>query len=473
VIVQKEPGATQVESSVMDLGGTVTKNLSIINAFTADMRAKIIPELAKVHGIRWVSFDAPVVKSNLPWPLINYVDDSDLINTYDFNVKANKVWTKTVSGQEQPWLQGDGVGVAVLDSGINQQQDLYTTRGSNRIVGSTSFASGWSGTTPWDDNGHGTHVAGIIGGNGNASDGNYIGIAPMANLINVKVSDNNGVSNASSVVQGLQWVLNNKSTYNIRVVNLSFNSSMPGSYNTDAMAAACEILWFNGIVVVTSAGNKGSEGIYPPANDPFVITVGAVDEKGSKTPGDGKMSAATFSAYGTDEMGGIKPDLVAPGTNIISLLASPNDVLALQHGANVVNSSYFKMSGTSLSAPIVSGAVALLLQSEPNLNPDQVKYRLMSTALQKNSRGSWDTRAKWTTYNSKKAGSGMLDIEAAVNNKLMGTTPNKGKPQSAIINSDGAVWTSANWSSANWSSANWSSANWSSANWSSTYWGNK
>jgi serine protease AprX len=183
------------------------------------------------------------------------------------------------------------------------------------------------------------------------------------------------------------------------------------------------------------------------------------------------MVVTSFSAYGTDETGGAKPDLVVPGKNIISVLATQNATLPTLFPGNVVGGgNYFKMSGTSVSAPMVSGAVALLLQSEPNLNPDQVKYRLMSTALQKNSRGSWDTRIKWSNYSSTKAGAGLLDIQAAVNNKLMGTTPNTGKPQSAVINSNGQVWASANWSSANWSSANWSSANWSSANWSSACW---
>ena len=123
------------------------------------------------------------------------------------------------------------------------------------------------------------------------------------------------------LLQGLQWVLDNKAAYNIRVVNLSLNSSVAESYHTSPLDAAVEILWFNKIVVVASAGNQGSGAIYPPANDPFVITVGATDDKGTSRLSDDVM--ATFSAYGTTSDGFKKPDLVAPGTNIIARLVEP------------------------------------------------------------------------------------------------------------------------------------------------------
>ena len=269
---------------------------------------------------------------------------------------------------------------------------------------STRFGN-FSGSTA-DRYGHGTHVQGIIGGNGSYSNGAYIGVAPKVNLVSLKVSDDTGAGTTSAVVDALQWALNNKSTYNIRVVNLSLNSTVVESYHTNPIDAAAEILWFNGIVVVASAGNNGGAAgaLYAPANDPFVITVGATDDRGTNSISDDTI--ATFSAYGTTLDGVVKPDLVAPGTNIVSAKADGNNiVLVNQHPSNVVDGYYFKMSGTSMAAPMVSGAVALLLQDEPNLTPDQVKYRLKSTAA---------TTSRWAGYSALKAGAGYLDVYAAV-----------------------------------------------------------
>ena len=178
-------------------------------------------------------------------------------------------------------------------------------------------------------------------------------------------------------------MLAHKSAYNIRVVNLSLNSTVSDSYNVDPIDAAAEVLWFNGIVVVASAGNNGgNNGVYAPANDPFVITVGAVDDHGSTNVA--KHTLAPYSAYGTTTDGYSKPDLVAPGSNLVSLSGNVNCVLCVAHADHVVNgpsgSIYLRMSGTSMAAAVASGAVALLLQSNPGLTPDQVKYRLEATA---------------------------------------------------------------------------------------------
>ena len=357
-------------------------------------------------------------------------------------------------------LKGQGIGVAVVDSGINSHSDLNYS-GSSRIVTSTNQTAEASAG---DGYGHGTVVAGVIGGNGSSSSGTYTGVAPRVNLINVKVSDQSGKAYASDLVDGLQWIYNNKTAYNIKVVNLSMNSTIAESYETSPIDAAVEILWFNGIVVVVSAGNNGALAgpvtLFPPANDPFVITVGAVADKGTAALTDDTMPF--FSAYGTTEDLYAKPDIVAPGRNIISLLASTNATAYINHPAHRVDNNYFRMSGTSVAAPMAAGAAALLLQDEPGLNPDQVKYRLMATA-----------NKSWAGYDSLKAGAGYLDVYAAVNGNTSQTANTGIDPSDMLtsgsnpISSGSVGWNSVGWNSVGWNSVGWNSVGWNSVGWNS------
>ena len=314
LIVQKAGSGQSPEKLVRLLGGEVTKDLRIINAFAAELRAGEVERLARDPGVRWISFDAPMIRQGSPDEPVETVN---LPNAYILAIGADDVWAEG--------YQGSKVTVAVVDSGIRSNfqgkklsdlKDSDTNR--SRVLHSESFST--DSTNVHDQFGHGTHVAGIIGGNGALSDGTYIGVAPRVNLLNIKVSDAYGTGYESDVVAGLQWIYENEVEYNIRVVNISLNSSVPQSYHTSPLDAAVEILWFNGIVVVVSAGNNavGHNGIlYPPANDPFVITVGAIDDKGTFDTEDDVL--ASFSAHGETE-GFSKPDLVAPGTNIIKPL---------------------------------------------------------------------------------------------------------------------------------------------------------
>lgn len=455
VIVQTTVEDRSVEARVRDLGGVIVADLPIIHGFAAELPAARTLDLARMWGVRAVSFNAPTQGTTCG----DCTTTGKLISTYIRSIRADQVWSR---------VQGRGIGVAVVDSGVNWQTDLYTNAGQNRVVANVAFHNGYNATS-FDAYSHGSHVAGIIGGNGRASEGAYIGVAPQASIINVKVSDdlNQGSGTALSVVQGLQWILQNKAAYNIRVVNLSLNSAVAESYHTSAIDAAVEVLWFSGIVVVASSGNTGKGADMPPANDPFIITVGSVDDKGTTSISDDVVSS--FSTYGTTSAGVTKPDLVAPGRNIVSLMGNSSQGLPAAHVSNIVSyngASYFRMSGTSMAAPMVAGAVALLLQDEPRLTPDQVKYRLLATA-----------NKSWGGYNSTTAGAGYLDIAAAVN----GTTTqsaNTGLQASKMLwtGSQPVTWTSVNWNSVNWNSVNWNSVNWNSVNWNSvnwnsTYWG--
>jgi serine protease AprX len=454
VIIQKSVTDQGLEALVERLGGGVTMKLPIINAFAADLPANAVPTLAASTGVRWISLDAPVAQTGGPDGTVN---TANLLNVYNKAIRADALWAEG--------YQGSGIGVAVVDSGV----DEYTPDLAERIAGSVwvktkmrRFAGGYmtdvtitNGRT--DGYGHGTHVAGVIGGNGAASNGAYVGVAPKVNLIDVQISDSLGQTSASNVIFALQWLLDNRSTYNLRVVNLSLNSAVAESYLTNPISAACEILWFNGITVVVSAGNNGTASLYPPANDPFVITVGAVDDKGTAALTDDVV--ASFSAYGTTSDGFAKPDLVAPGRNIISVL-SANSQFRNNRPNNVVGANYFRMSGTSAAAPMVTGAIALLLQDEPNLTPDQIKFRLKATA-NKNGPG----------YTSTKAGAGYLDAYAAVyGTTTQSANTNQRASQLLWSGSQPVAWNSVSWNSVSWNSVSWNSVSWNSVSWNSVSW---
>ncbi len=203
-----------------------------------------------------------------------------LQNVYNATIGAEQLWAEGISGA--------GVTVAVVDSGITDWDDFKDDGGNLRILDWVQFNDTPS-YYPDDYYGHGTHVAGVIGGNGALSGGTYVGVAPEVNLITVKVTDDVGGGYVSDVVAGLQWIFENKDLYNIRVVNLALNSSLPEPYNQSALGAAVELLWFKGIVVVVAAGNHGDSAdngiLYPPANDPYVITVGAAKDHGTTQSG--------------------------------------------------------------------------------------------------------------------------------------------------------------------------------------------
>jgi len=454
IIVQKNGTSDFPEIYVENLGGKVAHSLDIINSFQAAMTAHAATELSRADSVRWVSLDARMESS----ACTQCIDTKNLANTYIDVIRADEVWNNST------FLQGQGIGIAIIDSGINPNGDLYTNMGVNRQVANVRFNTDYNQNSS-DGYGHGTHVSNVAAGDGSDSNGKYIGVAPMANIINVKVSNDDGSARASDVILGLQWVLDHKNSYNIRVVNLSFNSTVAESYHTSPLDAAVEILWFNKIVVVVSAGNKANGILYPPANDPFVITVGSTDDKGTNSLNDDIV--ASFSAYGTTSDGVTKPDLVAPGKNIIARLVNTNMGMAQAHPANVISNTYFKMSGTSVSTPMVSGAVAILLQAEPNLTPDQVKYRLLSSA-----------NKTWNGYSSIKAGFGYLDLFAAVKTPTTESANTNILPSQLLTTGSNPItwssvgWNSVGWNSVGWNSVGWNSVGWNSVGWNSDYWGN-
>ena len=208
-----------------------------------------------------------------------------------------------------------------------------------------------------------------------------MGIAPEANLVSVKVADEDGRTTVLDVIYGLQFAVDHKDEFNIRVINLSLSSTQDESYRTDPLDAAVEQAWFSGIVVVAAAGNEGAKHDavdYAPANDPYVITAGAVDDRGTHEVADDKL--ASWSSRGVTQDGFKKPNVLAPGASLVSTLAPGSDLQQLCRSC-VEDHRYFRMGGTSMSSAVVSGMVALLIEEHPTWTPNQVKGALASTLV--------------------------------------------------------------------------------------------
>jgi serine protease AprX len=318
---------------------------------------------------------------------------------------------------------------------------------------------------PGDGRGHGTFVAGLLRA-----------AAPNSNIVSIDVMDDNGMALTSDVIAAADWILKNKAAYNIRVANLSLMSSVQSSFTNDPLDKAVERLWLNGVVVVAAAGNNGVEGqpsgvLYAPANDPFVITVGASDTHGTSSTNDD--TAAPWSAYGYTPDGFLKPDLSAPGRHLVGPVPH-GCTMAKQHPERLVDPSDMWMSGTSFATPIVAGAAADVLALHPTWTPDQVKGALMLTARVPRTKPGWSL------------GVGLLSANRAA---LVGSPPNPNLALDAFLMPDpngpgslfdvaswseaargNASWASASWSEASWASANWSVASWSEASWASASW---
>jgi hypothetical protein len=369
-------------------------------------------------------------------------------------------------------------------SGVPGEEGLYMSPNNDQCA-TWQMGSCWYVT---DQYGHGSHVAGIIAGNGTDSSGLFKGVVPKAKLINFRVADQNGMAHESGIVEALQFILELRDTYNVntRVVNISMNSTVEASFNESPLNAALELLWFQGIVVVASAGNSGGLSYNTvnasPANDPYVITVGAVDEHGTSTRSDDTIP--TWSAHGVTMDGVVKPDVYAPGRHIISVLSSKSPWASQFPDRVYGNGQYFRVSGTSMAAPMVAGAIAHFLYLNPSASPDQVKYLLMhDPQAQISSNGQsggylnmgemGDEQSDWGYENQDNIPHILLRKMVVV---VVGAVADMecGYPISACdlssINWNSINWDSINWDSMNWDSINWDSINWDSMNWDSMNW---
>ena len=272
-------------------------------------------------------------------------------------------------------LTGSGVTIAVIDTGIYQHDDL-----EGRIVGFQDFIN--NRTEAYDDNGHGTHCAGDAAGNGAMSGGLYRGPAPNASIIGVKVLNKLGSGSLETVMEGVQWCIENKDSLGIDILSMSLGAQANPSYRQetdDPMVEMVNKAWDAGMVVCVAAGNSGPNNrtIASPGISSKIITVGAMDDKNTLPREDDTI--ASFSSRGPTIYNVVKPDIVAPGVNIISLRSPGSYIDKLQKNARV-GEGYISLSGTSMATPICAGVAALMLENNPNLSPDDVKNILKSNA---------------------------------------------------------------------------------------------
>jgi serine protease AprX len=383
-----------LRSLIQSTGGTPGRDLPIIEGVAAEVPNSALAALTNDPLVRRVALDRLLFGA---------------LNRAAVSVGAAAV-------RQELGLDGSSIGVAIIDSGVTAWHDDLTDPelpGSQRVDAFVDFVNGR--TTAYDDYGHGTHVAGIIAGNGRDSNGARAGIAPGARLVVLKVLDGSGRGRISDVIAALGYVVEHKDEFNIRVVNLSIGAGVFESYESDLLTQAARRVVDSGIVVVAAAGNSGRDqqgrtqygAITAPGNAPWVLTVGAASSMGTISRSDDVV--AGFSSRGPTAVDRIaKPDLVAPGVGIVSL-SDPSSFLSSARSGSLLAGTvvksylpYLSLSGTSQAAPVVAGTVALMLQANPTLTPNAVKAILQYTAEASD------------TYDPLTQGSGFLNARGAV-----------------------------------------------------------
>jgi len=371
VIVRAQNAATlgAVQLLVQQAGGVLGRALPIIEATSADVPNAAILLLANNALVRRVAFDRLIVGT----------------------VERTGATIGSTAARQETGLDGTGVGVAVIDSGVTTwHDDLAGSPGTQRVDAFVDFVNGAS--SPYDDNGHGTHVAGIIAGNGFDSSGARTGIAPGAHLVALKVLDAQSRGRISSVIAAFGYLVTNRDSLHVRIINVSVGAQVAESYNTDLLTQAARRAVDAGFIVIAAAGNNGRVngnpqygGVTAPGNAPWVLTVGAYSHQGTADRSDDIIAA--FSSRGPTKADYFaKPDLVAPGVGIESL-SDPGSTLYTTRSSALLDGTvpkpylpYLSLTGTSQATPVVSGTAALMLQANPALTPNAVKAILQFTS---------------------------------------------------------------------------------------------
>jgi serine protease AprX len=479
VIVRGAPGSVDAaESLVIGSGGRVGRHISIIDGFAATVPADEIAALEGSSEIFSVTPDAAV-------RLLGNVDGIDPNKDPGSWLKVARN-TKLYEMWQRGWT-GDGIDVALIDSGVAPVPglDVQVINGPD-----LSFDSQAPNLTQVDTYGHGTHMAGLIAGRDawippgkedEEVDHAFVGAAPGARIVSIKVATSDGATDVSQVIAAIDWVVQHRNSdgLNIRVLNLSFGTDGTQDYQLDPLAYAAEVAWLHGIVVVAAAGNSGfgSPQLNNPAYDPYVIAVGGDDTRGTDDPKDDAIPS--WQTRGNSIR---HPDLVAPGKSIISLRDQGSFVDEANPSARIGTSRFFRGSGSSQAAAIVSGAVATLLDQHPELTPDQVKALLTQTAV------------PLPNADPIAQGAGLINMHRAREAKVstvadaVQTWPRStglGSLQlargSIVTEDDGVVlegeqtifgdpWDATSWAASSWDGTTWSGGEWNARTWSGECW---
>jgi hypothetical protein len=500
VIVRGLPGgAAMVAGDVTAVGGTVTQQLGLIDAVVARVPAQMVAVLGRLRGVLQVTPNSSVQL---------------LSSAYDPTTDPGSVFNTTqLTGAQAMWragYTGKGVDVALIDSGVSPVRGLDDPA---KLVNGPDLSMDTSASNLryLDEFGHGTFLAGIIAGRdvagtagsyaGNSA--NFNGVAPDARVLNVKVADSHGLTDVSQVIAAIAWVVQHRhdNGLNVRVLNLSFGTDGDQAEILDPLSFAAEHAWKSGIVVVASAGNAGwkSGGLVNPAYNPYLIAVGAADPRGTLAISDDAVAA--FSNGGG---GGRNPDLVAPGKSMQSL-RTPGSYIDQNYGSTgYISDRFFRGSGTSESAAVTSGAVALLLQQRPGLNPDQVKAILASSATPLAGQpGSLQGRGELNLAAARTAPTPLLALQAwvpatglgslqgargtvtltmdgipLVNNVDIFGAPVGSNLITAILHDvawsggtfNGNSWTGNSWTGNSWTGNSWTGNSWTGNSWTGNSW---
>ena len=444
VIIQSQDGLAGADKAGRGLGQLKHK-LGLIDAVAMELEAKEIRKLAKVPGLT-VTVDEPT----RPHGSGNY--------------SSSQLWPHE-AGITKLWDGPQAPTIAIVDSGIDSTRLDF----SSRVLEQVDFVSSGSVNSPGDGRGHGTFVAGIAAG----SAPGYAGAAPNAKLVSLDVLDDSGSGLTSDVIKASEWILANKDKYNIRVANYSLHSANISRFYQDPLNLAINKLWFNGVVVVAAAGNYGTAGgpsgvPHSPGNNPFVITVGAVDIGG--THGLGNDTQASWSAYGRTPDGFWKPEICAAGRYMIGPIPDQS-TLALAKAENKKAPGYIELSGTSFAAPVVSGVAAQLLARNPHFTPDQVKGAMMASTRPVPQAGA--NACGVGQVNAVKAGFAVnaANPNAALNQFLVQAADGSG-PMFDAVSWSNVSWSNVSWSNVSWDAVSWSNVSWSNVSWSNVSWSN-
>ncbi|MDT4937315.1 MAG: hypothetical protein QOG80_986, partial [Pseudonocardiales bacterium] len=447
----KRAKKTQSVRARVALGSQVVQDLPAVGGVVADVTPAQLaaleaqPDLVVTPNVSVAMADTVITATRAPAAV------------FPQTTGASQLWAKGIDGKD--------VTVAVLDTGIQKLPDF-----DKRLIGGVDLSG--EGNPFKDTYGHGTFVAGLIAGNGASSNKVYMGEAPAADLVAVKVAGVTGVTDLATVISGINWVVSHRDQYGIRVLNLSLGAIPTSSVVLNPLDQAVETAWQAGITVVVSAGNAGpfNGTILSPGDDPLVVTVGALDDNGSTDPT--AATATTFSSAGpTNPDGFFKPDLVTSGRSVVSL-KSPGSTLDKAFPTARIGKANFVGSGTSFSAAITSGAAALVIQSAGNsgsgtntLPPDQVKAQLLGTT------------SAGPVGNPMVDGHGALAVYDAATKpglKLTQTVPTVATNMGDTVDLQqswlGSGWNASRWTGSSWNGSSWNGSCWNGSSWNGSSW---